>query len=143
MLSTADQESILDDLRVDIPLKYNFHFMASHVEVITGKQEGTCAKEIFKFILLPFCISQTLKPLYLTVLSCCASLSPPYPPSHSSTMNLTGIKKVVGKFKFLGIENSEFLHNLKLISYLLWHSWFLSSPFFNFFFNRNIFLDWS
>ncbi|XP_073239476.1 ectonucleoside triphosphate diphosphohydrolase 4-like isoform X1 [Porites lutea] len=40
MLSTADQESILDDLRVDIPLKYNFHFMASHVEVITGKQEG-------------------------------------------------------------------------------------------------------
>lgn len=124
MLSTADQESILDDLRVDIPLKYNFHFMASHVEVITGKQEGTCAKEIFKLILLPFCISQTLKPLYLTVLSCCASLSPPYPPSHSSTMNLTGIKKVVGKFKFLGIENSEFLHNLKLITYLLWHSWF-------------------
>lgn len=40
MLSTADQESILDDLRVDIPLKYNFHFTSSHVEVITGKQEG-------------------------------------------------------------------------------------------------------
>ena len=133
MLSTADQESILDDLRVDIPLKYNFHFMASHVEVITGKQEGTCAKLIFKLILLPFCISQTLKPLYLTVLSCCASLSPPYPPSHSSTMNLTGIKKVLGKFKFLGVENSEFLYNLKLISYLLWYSWFLSSPLFNFF----------
>lgn len=40
MLSIADQESILDDLRVDIPLKYNFHFTSSHVEVITGKQEG-------------------------------------------------------------------------------------------------------
>ena len=39
-------------------------------------------------------------------------------------MNLTGIKKVLGKFKFLGIENSGFLHNLKLISYLLWYSWF-------------------
>ena len=40
MLSTADQEAILDDLRVDISLKYNFHFTSSHVEVITGKQEG-------------------------------------------------------------------------------------------------------
>ena len=39
-------------------------------------------------------------------------------------MNLTGIKKVLGKFKFLGIENSGFLHNLKLISYLLWYIWF-------------------
>lgn len=50
MLSTADQESILDDLRVDIPLRYNFHFMASHVEVITGKQEGTCAKKTLKLM---------------------------------------------------------------------------------------------
>lgn len=41
MLSVADQEAILDDLRVDVPLKYNFHFTSSHVEVITGKQEGT------------------------------------------------------------------------------------------------------
>ena len=41
MLPPADQEAILDDLRVDIPLKFNFHFMSSHVEVITGKQEGT------------------------------------------------------------------------------------------------------
>lgn len=40
MLSVADQEAILDDLRVDVPLKYNFHFTSSHVEVITGKQEG-------------------------------------------------------------------------------------------------------
>lgn len=40
MLSPSDQEAILDDLRVDVPLKYNFHFMSSHVEVITGKQEG-------------------------------------------------------------------------------------------------------
>lgn len=50
MLSTADQESILDDLRVDIPLKYNFHFMASHVEVITGKQEGKYAKYTLKLM---------------------------------------------------------------------------------------------
>ncbi|PFX27380.1 Ectonucleoside triphosphate diphosphohydrolase 4 [Stylophora pistillata] len=40
MLSVTDQEAILDDLRVDVPLKYNFHFTSSHVEVITGKQEG-------------------------------------------------------------------------------------------------------
>ena len=40
MLPIADQEAILDDLRVDVPLKYNFHFTSSHVEVITGKQEG-------------------------------------------------------------------------------------------------------
>jgi len=40
MLSPQDQEAILDDLRVDISLKYNFHFTSSHVEVITGKQEG-------------------------------------------------------------------------------------------------------
>lgn len=40
MLSPSDQEAILDDLRVDVPLKFNFHFMSSHVEVITGKQEG-------------------------------------------------------------------------------------------------------
>ena len=40
MLPVADQEAILDDLRVDIPLKFNFHFTSSHVEVITGKQEG-------------------------------------------------------------------------------------------------------
>lgn len=42
MLSPQDQEAILDDLRVDISLKYNFHFTSSHVEVITGKQEGMC-----------------------------------------------------------------------------------------------------
>ena len=40
MLPPTDQEAILEDLRVDIPLKCNFHFTSSHVEVITGKQEG-------------------------------------------------------------------------------------------------------
>ena len=117
-------------------------YCSSEAFLITSVNGSTQTNIVF-LNLLPFCISQTLKPLYLTVLSCCVSLSPPYPPSHSSTMNPTGIKKVLGKFKFLGIENSEFVHNLKLISYLLWYSWFLSSPLFNFFFNRNIFLDWS
>ena len=40
LLSKADQESILDDLRVDIPIKYEFHFTSTHAEVISGKQEG-------------------------------------------------------------------------------------------------------
>ena len=55
MLSLADQESILDDLRVDIPLKYNFHFISSHVEVITGKQEGD--EICFIFFPLPMIVS--------------------------------------------------------------------------------------
>lgn len=55
MLSLADQESILDDLRVDIPLKYNFHFISSHVEVITGKQEGD--EICFIFFTLPMIVS--------------------------------------------------------------------------------------
>ena len=55
MLSLADQESILDDLRVDIPLKYNFHFFSSHVEVITGKQEGD--EICFIFFPLPMIVS--------------------------------------------------------------------------------------
>ena len=40
MLSKVDQDAILDDLRVDVSLKYSFQFASSHVEVITGKQEG-------------------------------------------------------------------------------------------------------
>ena len=41
MLSKQKQDLILDDLRTNIPLRYNFHFTKSHAEVITGKQEGT------------------------------------------------------------------------------------------------------
>lgn len=40
MLSESDQEAILDDLRIDIPMKFDFLFHESHVEVIPGKQEG-------------------------------------------------------------------------------------------------------
>ena len=35
-----DQEAILNDLRVDIGLQFNFLFAPTHVEVISGKQEG-------------------------------------------------------------------------------------------------------
>ena len=37
------QEDILEDLRGDIPLEYNFLFSATHAEVISGKQEGVYA----------------------------------------------------------------------------------------------------
>jgi len=35
-----DQEAILSDLRVDLALQFDFLFSATHVEVISGKQEG-------------------------------------------------------------------------------------------------------
>jgi len=35
-----DQEAILNDLRVDLALQFDFLFSATHVEVISGKQEG-------------------------------------------------------------------------------------------------------
>jgi len=35
-----DQEAILSDLRVDLALQFEFLFSATHVEVISGKQEG-------------------------------------------------------------------------------------------------------
>lgn len=37
----SQQEAILEDLRTDIPVHFNFLFSDSHVEVISGKQEGT------------------------------------------------------------------------------------------------------
>lgn len=40
LLTHAEQEAILDVLRVDIPLKYQFHFTSTHAAVISGKQEG-------------------------------------------------------------------------------------------------------
>lgn len=35
-----DQEAILNDVRVDLALQFEFLFSATHVEVISGKQEG-------------------------------------------------------------------------------------------------------
>ncbi|XP_023218165.1 ectonucleoside triphosphate diphosphohydrolase 4-like [Centruroides sculpturatus] len=40
LLSEDIQESILNDLRVDIPQNFSFHFPPTNVEVISGKQEG-------------------------------------------------------------------------------------------------------
>lgn len=40
LLSEEIQESILNDLRVDIPQNFSFHFPPTNVEVISGKQEG-------------------------------------------------------------------------------------------------------
>jgi len=39
-LLNRDQEAILSDLRVDLALQFDFLFSATHVEVISGKQEG-------------------------------------------------------------------------------------------------------
>lgn len=36
----SQQEALLEDLRTDIPVNFNFLFSDSHVEVISGKQEG-------------------------------------------------------------------------------------------------------
>lgn len=43
----SQQEALLEDLRTDIPVHFNFLFSDSHVEVISGKQEGKC-KEIIR-----------------------------------------------------------------------------------------------
>ena len=40
MLDPASQKAILDDLRTDIPKKYNFLVKADNVQVISGKDEG-------------------------------------------------------------------------------------------------------
>jgi len=40
MIPKQKQNAILDDLRVNIPKRYNFHLSPSQVEVISGKQEG-------------------------------------------------------------------------------------------------------
>ncbi|XP_010794943.1 ectonucleoside triphosphate diphosphohydrolase 4-like [Notothenia coriiceps] len=40
ILPESQQEALLEDLRTDIPVHFNFLFSDSHVEVISGKQEG-------------------------------------------------------------------------------------------------------
>lgn len=40
----SQQEALLEDLRTDIPVHFNFLFSDSHVEVISGKQEGNKTK---------------------------------------------------------------------------------------------------
>lgn len=40
LCNLSQQEAILEDLRTDIPVHFNFLFSDSHVEVISGKQEG-------------------------------------------------------------------------------------------------------
>lgn len=40
LLNPSQQEALLEDLRTDIPVHFNFLFSDSHVEVISGKQEG-------------------------------------------------------------------------------------------------------
>lgn len=40
LCNLSQQEAILEDLRTDIPVLFNFLFSDSHVEVISGKQEG-------------------------------------------------------------------------------------------------------
>ncbi len=43
-LFLSQQEALLEDLRTDIPVHFNFLFSDSHVEVISGKQEGKYKK---------------------------------------------------------------------------------------------------
>lgn len=45
----------MEDLRTDIPVHFNFLFSDSHVEVISGKQEGT--NEFMKPFVLKICIN--------------------------------------------------------------------------------------
>ena len=55
MIPKPKQNAILDDLRVNIPKRYNFHLSPSQVEVISGKQEGWYARNnlyIFRLIAL-------------------------------------------------------------------------------------------
>lgn len=48
LCNLSQQEAILEDLRTDIPVHFNFLFSDSHVEVISGKQEGEkCIYEAF------------------------------------------------------------------------------------------------
>ncbi|CAD5124427.1 DgyrCDS12710 [Dimorphilus gyrociliatus] len=53
MLNEKQQASILDDLRVDVPLEFQFLFHSNHVEVISGKQEG-----VFAWIALNFALGK-------------------------------------------------------------------------------------
>uniref|UniRef100_A0A3P9C6F3 Ectonucleoside triphosphate diphosphohydrolase 4 n=1 Tax=Maylandia zebra TaxID=106582 RepID=A0A3P9C6F3_9CICH len=47
----SQQEALLEDLRTDIPVHFNFLFSDSHVEVISGKQEGVYAWIGINFVL--------------------------------------------------------------------------------------------
>uniref|UniRef100_A0AAY4AT28 nucleoside-triphosphate phosphatase n=1 Tax=Denticeps clupeoides TaxID=299321 RepID=A0AAY4AT28_9TELE len=51
VLPESQQEAILEDLRTDIPVHFNFLFSDSHVEVISGKQEGVYAWIGINFVL--------------------------------------------------------------------------------------------
>ncbi|XP_077571900.1 ectonucleoside triphosphate diphosphohydrolase 4 isoform X1 [Stigmatopora nigra] len=54
ILPQSQQEAILEDLRTDIPVHFNFLFSDSHVEVISGKQEGVYAWIGINFVLGKF-----------------------------------------------------------------------------------------
>uniref|UniRef100_A0A1A7YGR4 nucleoside-triphosphate phosphatase n=1 Tax=Iconisemion striatum TaxID=60296 RepID=A0A1A7YGR4_9TELE len=51
ILPESQQEALLEDLRTDIPVDFNFLFSDSHVEVISGKQEGVYAWIGINFVL--------------------------------------------------------------------------------------------
>ncbi|KAG8441041.1 hypothetical protein GDO86_006687 [Hymenochirus boettgeri] len=51
VLTETQQEAILEDLRTDIPVHYDFLFSDSHAEVISGKQEGVYAWIGINFVL--------------------------------------------------------------------------------------------
>uniref|UniRef100_A0A3B3D9V1 nucleoside-triphosphate phosphatase n=1 Tax=Oryzias melastigma TaxID=30732 RepID=A0A3B3D9V1_ORYME len=51
VLPESQQEAILEDLRTDIPVHFKFLFSDSHVEVISGKQEGVYAWIGINFVL--------------------------------------------------------------------------------------------
>jgi len=76
-----DQEAILSDLRVDLALQFDFLFSATHVEVISGKQEGIyswiavnhalgkfdhflhsgCGVSVVHFVSISLCISEHVR----------------------------------------------------------------------------------
>ncbi|XP_039624463.1 ectonucleoside triphosphate diphosphohydrolase 4 isoform X1 [Polypterus senegalus] len=51
ILPESQQEALLEDLRTDIPVHFDFLFSDSHVEVISGKQEGVYAWIGINFVL--------------------------------------------------------------------------------------------
>uniref|UniRef100_A0A8C2PX87 nucleoside-triphosphate phosphatase n=1 Tax=Cyprinus carpio TaxID=7962 RepID=A0A8C2PX87_CYPCA len=51
VLPESPQEALLEDLRTDIPVNFTFLFSDSHVEVISGKQEGVYAWIGINFVL--------------------------------------------------------------------------------------------
>ncbi|XP_070993267.1 ectonucleoside triphosphate diphosphohydrolase 4-like [Oncorhynchus clarkii lewisi] len=54
VLPDSQQEALLEDLRTDVPVRFNFLFSDSHVEVISGKQEGVYAWIGINFVLGKF-----------------------------------------------------------------------------------------